>query len=61
MMAAAGREVEVEHGAGRPGELRCTRRWTSPSCGPPAGRPATSLRDGLKKTLDHIERETKAR
>jgi UDP-glucose 4-epimerase len=56
MMAAAGREVAMEHDAARPGELRHSSLdvtklraagWT----------PAMPLRDGLKKTLDHIERE----
>jgi UDP-glucose 4-epimerase len=57
MMAAAGAEVPVESAPARPGELRhssldvtklTAAGWT----------PQTSLRDGLKRTMDHIERET---
>lgn len=56
MMAAAGRDVGVEHADARPGELRhssldVTRLKAA------GWAPATALRDGLRQTLEHIDRE----
>ena len=60
MMAAAGTDVPLEHEAERPGELRHSSLDTS-KLQATGWSPATPLRDGLRKTLDHIERETMAR
>jgi UDP-glucose 4-epimerase len=60
MMAAAGHEVPVEHAAERPGELRHSSLEVA-KLRAAGWSPATSLRDGLKQTLQHIERETVAR
>jgi UDP-glucose 4-epimerase len=56
LMSAAGRTVPVEHAAARPGELMRSALDVTKLRG--AGwSPATSLDQGLKRTLDHIERE----
>lgn len=60
MMEAAGREVEVEHAAERPGELRNSSLDVS-KLRTTGWEPATSLLDGLRNTIEHIERETMAR
>ena len=60
MMAAGDRTVEVEYAAPRPGELRHSSLDTS-KLQATGWAPRTSLRDGLRQTLDHIERETMAR
>jgi UDP-glucose 4-epimerase len=60
MMAAAGREVPMEHDEARPGELRHSSLDVS-KLRAAGWSPATPLRDGLRNTLDHIERETVAR
>jgi UDP-glucose 4-epimerase len=56
MMAAAGREVPVEHDAARPGELRHSSLDVA-KLRAAGWSPATPLREGLRNTLDHIERE----
>jgi UDP-glucose 4-epimerase len=58
-MQAGGRQVDVEHAPARPGELRCSSLDVS-KLRAAGWAPATSLGDGLKHTLDYIERETKA-
>jgi UDP-glucose 4-epimerase len=60
MMEAAGRTVDVEHAPARPGELLHSSLDGSKlrSAG---WAPAMALGEGLKRTLDHIERETIAR
>ena len=60
MMAAGEREVDVAYAAARPGELRHSSLDTS-KLQATGWAPRTSLRDGLRQTLDHIERETMAR
>jgi UDP-glucose 4-epimerase len=58
-MQAGGRQVDVEHAPARPGELRYSSLDVS-KLRAAGWAPATSLGDGLKHTLDYIERETKA-
>jgi UDP-glucose 4-epimerase len=60
VMEAAGREVEVERAPARPGELLHSSLDVS-KLRAAGWSPRTSLGEGLKKTLDHIERETKSR
>ncbi len=57
LMGAAGREVPLEHAEARPGEVRHSALDVS-KLRAAGWSPATPLRDGLKNTLDHIERET---
>jgi UDP-glucose 4-epimerase len=59
MMAAVGRRVPVEHADVRPGELRHSALDVT-KLRAAGWAPATPLRDGLKQTLDHIEREMTA-
>ncbi|HUG42003.1 MAG TPA: NAD-dependent epimerase/dehydratase family protein [Longimicrobiales bacterium] len=60
IMAAGDRELGVEHAPERTGELRHSSLDVSKLRGT-GWAPRTSLRDGLRKTLDHIEREMIAR
>lgn len=60
MMAAGEREVDVAYAPERPGELRHSSLDTT-KLQAAGWAPRTSLRDGLRQTLDHIERETMAR
>ncbi|MBW3552877.1 MAG: NAD-dependent epimerase/dehydratase family protein [Gemmatimonadetes bacterium] len=60
MMAAGEREVDVTYAAERPGELRHSSLDTA-KLQAAGWAPRTSLRDGLRQTLDHIEREMMAR
>jgi UDP-glucose 4-epimerase len=59
IMEAAGRKVDIERAPARPGELMHSSLDVS-KLRAVGWAPAMSLGDGLKKTLDHIERETKA-
>lgn len=56
LMSAAGRSVPVEHAAARPGELMHSALDVT-KLRAAGWAPATSLDQGLKRTLDHIERE----
>jgi UDP-glucose 4-epimerase len=56
MMGAAGRSVPVEHAAARPGELLHSALDVT-KLRAAGWSPATSLDQGLKRTLAHIERE----
>ena len=60
MMAAGEREVDVEHAAERPGELRHSSLDTT-KLRSTGWAPRTSLLEGLRKTLEHIQTETVAR
>ena len=60
IMAAGEREVGVEHAAERPGELRHSSLDTA-RLRATGWAPRVPLEEGLRKTLDHIERETTAR
>jgi UDP-glucose 4-epimerase len=60
VMEARGREVAVERAPARPGELLHSALDAS-KLRAAGWAPATSLDQGLKHTLDHIERETMAR
>jgi UDP-glucose 4-epimerase len=56
MMAARGREVPVEHAAARAGELRHSALDVAKLRGVGWG-PPTALAEGLRATLDYLERE----
>lgn len=60
MMAAAGTEVATRHEEARPGELRYSSLDVS-KLRSTGWAPRTELRDGLRQTLDYIEREGTAR
>ncbi len=60
VMAAAGGEVAVEHAAARPGELLHSSLNAS-KLRATGWQPRTELRDGLRRTLEYIERETVGR
>jgi UDP-glucose 4-epimerase len=60
MMAAGEREVPIETAAARQGEVRYSA-LDGTKLRAAGWAPATGLRDGLRNTLDHIERETVAR
>ena len=57
IMAARGVEVPVEHAEARPGELQHSSLDVT-KLKAAGWSPRTPLRDGLRQTLDHIERET---
>ncbi|HSH46821.1 MAG TPA: NAD-dependent epimerase/dehydratase family protein [Longimicrobiales bacterium] len=59
LMDAAGREVPVEHAEARAGELRNSSLDVTRLRGT-GWKPATSLHEGLRQTLEFIERETVA-
>ncbi len=60
IMAAGERDVDVEHAAARPGELLHSSLDIS-KLEAAGWSPRTELRDGLRRTLEYLERETVSR